>query len=110
MLLFPIRPLLPAVAKNSPFKELIVVGLQRIIESGTIDHYDHIWSATKPKCIKSVTKIKSVDIEQASVIFIFLAAAMCLGFLILLAEIIHFKCGKQKKFVGFGKEVIGGVN
>lgn len=91
MLLFPIRPLFPVVAKDSPFRELFAVALQKLLEHGIVSYHRRRWSASKPKCLKSITKIKSVDIGQTSTVFIFLATAVLLSFVILICEIVYFK-------------------
>lgn len=91
MLLFPIRPLLVTVAKDSPFREFLTIALQRLIEKGIVDHQTRNWSELKPKCERSITKIKAVDIDQASPILILLAVATILSFLILSCEILYYK-------------------
>lgn len=91
MLLFPIRPLLITVAKDSPLREFVTIGLQRLIEQGLVDHQTKKRSALKPKCVKSLTKIKAVDVTQASPILILLAVSIILSFLVLTCEIFHFK-------------------
>lgn len=98
ILLYPIRPLSVAVAKDSPFREFVKVGLQRLVEKSLMDHQTKKWSGLKPKCVKSVTEIKAVDISEASPILILLVAANISGFLILICEIIHFKfiCPKSQ--------------
>ena len=92
MLLFPIRPLAVAVAKDSSFNEFFKIGIQRLFESGLIDRQTKKWSAIKPKCLKSVTKVKAVDINQAFPILILLAISTILSFLTLFGEILHFRC------------------
>lgn len=91
MLLFPIRPLYPVVAKDSPYKEIITVGLLRLVENGFVDYHSRKWSERRPKCVKSITKITSVDLTQISTVFFLLAAAICLSYAILSCEILHFK-------------------
>lgn len=92
--LFPIRQLTSMLTIDSPLREFFVVGLQRLKETGLIDRTTRHWTGKKPKCLKSVMEVKSLDIEQASTIFIFLFAAICLSFLILFAEIVYFKIRK----------------
>lgn len=94
MLLFPIRPLSVAVSKDSPFREFITIGLQRLIESGIVAHQTKKWSAVKPKCVKSVTKIRAIDFNQAYPIFILLACSSILGFVVLICEIIRSQINK----------------
>lgn len=94
MLLFPIRPLFPVVAKDSPFRELFTVALQKLLEHGIVSYHRRRWSSSKPKCLKSITKIKSVDIGQASTVFILLAIAVLVSFAILICEIVYFKLRK----------------
>lgn len=95
MLLFPIRPLYQTVAKDSPYREFFIVNLQRLRENGIMNYHRRRWSAAKPKCVKSITKIKAVDMGQASVIFILLAVAVLVSFLVLFGEIVHFKMTKR---------------
>lgn len=91
MLLFPIRPLSNPLAKDSPFREFFVIGLQRLIETGILDYHTKRWSAAKPKCVKSNQKIKSVNIKQTSVVFVLLGVATITSFVIVICEIVHFK-------------------
>lgn len=96
--LIPKRPLRPAVLKKSSLKEFFIVGLQRLKETGIIDYHSQRWSSSKhPKCVKSETIIKTVDMEQIAIIYIFLACAVLTGFGILLYEMVHFRCVYGKK-------------
>lgn len=102
MLLFPIRPLSVGIPKGSPLKELINVGLQRLVESGMLDYYNRRWYSLKPKCVKSKTEIKAVDLTQASSIFIAILIGILISLFILAIEILHFKIKQnlriRKKF------------
>lgn len=91
ILLFPVRPLSSAVAKDSPFREFFVIALQRMIESGVVDYWSHRWSGKKLRGSKSDSDIKAVSMGQASTVFILLAVAIVASFMILAVEILHFK-------------------
>lgn len=94
ILLFPNRQLSTAVDKGSPLKEFITIALLRVLERGLHAHHLKRWRAKKPKCVRSITKIKAIEIGEASVIFILLAVAMMISFVILIGEIIHFRLRK----------------
>jgi len=96
MLLFPIRPLAAIVQKNSPYKELFTVELQRLIESGIVSFYNTKWQAVKPKCMKSITTVKAVGIEPTVWIFMLLAAAIFVSAVTVIIEIIYWKCTKAR--------------
>ena len=91
MLLFPIRPLAVGLPKGSPLKELITVGLQRLVESGMLDYYSRRWYSLKPKCVKSKTEVKAVDLTQASSIFIAIFMGILLSLIVLVFEILNYK-------------------
>jgi glutamate receptor, ionotropic, invertebrate len=91
------RPLRTGMLKRSPLRELLVVGMQRLIEHGIVDYHTKKWSATKPACVRSETKTKNVSMEAALAIFILLAAAVIASFLILIGEIVHFRCVYKAK-------------
>lgn len=91
MLLFPIRPLSVGLPKGSPLKELITVGLQRLVESGMLDYYNRRWYSLKPKCVKSKTEIKAVNLNQASSIFIAIFIGISFSVIVLAIEIFYFK-------------------
>lgn len=89
MLLFPNRPLSATVAKHSPFKELIMVEMLRLSENGILNYYDSKWQSKKPRCVKSVTKVKAIDINDASWGFIMLSVSLLMSFLVMLCENLH---------------------
>ena len=91
MLLFATRPCFPAVAKKSPLKELFTVGIQRLREAGIIDYQNKKFTTKKPKCTTSNTEVKPVDIKQSWSIFIFLALAIAVSFVLLIGEMFYFK-------------------
>ena len=78
--------------KGSPFRELFVVSLQRLKENGIMDYHTQNWSARKPKCVESNAKITKVDMKAASAIFILLTVSIIASFVVLIIEIIHFRC------------------
>lgn len=100
--LIPRRPLRPAVLKRSPLREFFVVGMQRLKESGIIDYHNQRWSDSKPKCVKSQAAVKTVRMEEASAIFLFLFFAILTSFCVLSFELVHFKYfyGKKKSAEG----------
>lgn len=102
MLLFPTRPLASSVAKDSPFKEFVTIGLQRLLENGIAAYHYKRWTAAKPKCVKSLSKIKSVDIGEVSTVFILLAFAFMTGFVVLMIEIVHFRLNFKQQAVILG--------
>jgi glutamate receptor, ionotropic, invertebrate len=95
--LIPKRTLHTGFLKRSPLRELLVVGTQRLIEHGIVDYYTKKWSVKKPACVRSETKTKNVSMEAASVIFILLTTAVIASFLILIGEIVHFRCSMKCK-------------
>lgn len=97
MLLFPERILSATVAKHSPFKELIRVNMLRLSENGILNYFDSKWKSKKPRCVKSVTKVKAMDIEDASWVFVMLSFAILLSFVVLLFENLHFWIFYKKK-------------
>ena len=90
-LLYPIKITSPAVLKKSPLKEFFTVGIQRLRESGIIDYQNQQWTTKKPKCAKSNTVFKPVDIYQSFTVFMFLAMAIGLSFGVLFGEIIYYR-------------------
>lgn len=101
VVLFPSRQLFPTVAKQSPIKEFITVGLMRLWETGIISYQLSKWRAPKPKQQSSITTVKAVDIEQMSTVFMFLFVAMVFSFLILFGEIIYYKMVFKKQVKKF---------
>ncbi|CAO1406755.1 unnamed protein product [Diamesa hyperborea] len=97
MLLFPIRPLAVGIPKGSPLKELINVGLQRLVESGMLDYYSRRWYSLKPKCVKSKTEIKAVDLTQASSIFIAIFIGILFSLIVLAIEILYYKVRRNQE-------------
>ncbi|CAO1397271.1 unnamed protein product [Diamesa serratosioi] len=97
MLLFPIRPLAVGLPKGSPLKELITVGLQRLIEAGMLDYYSRRWYSSKPKCVESKTLIKAVDLTQASSIFIAIFIGILFSLFVLVIEILNYKIKETLK-------------
>lgn len=114
MLLFPIRPLSVALPKGSPLRELITVGLQRLVESGMLDYYNRRWYSLKPKCVKSKTEIKAVDITQASSIFIAVFIGISFSVIVLVIEIFYFKIKEtlitRRKFKKTDKKLFNSQN
>ncbi|CAO1398708.1 unnamed protein product [Diamesa tonsa] len=97
MLLFPIRPLAVGIPNGSPLKELINVGLQRLVESGMLDYYSRRWYSLKPKCVKSKTEIKAVDLTQASSIFIAIFIGILFSLIVLAIEILYYKVRRNQE-------------
>lgn len=97
MLLFPIRPLAVGLPKGSPLKELITVGLQRLVESGVLEYYNRRWYSLKPKCVESKTEIKAVDLTQASSIFIAIFSGILFSLFVLAIEILNYKIKETLK-------------
>jgi ionotropic glutamate receptor len=107
MYLFPVRPLGAAIAKRSPFKQLITTEFIKLTENGIVSYQNTRWQKKKPKCVKSVTKIKAIDLNDASWVFILLATMITLSFVVAIFENVHFrlvrkmrvkeKCSKRKK-------------
>lgn len=90
IMLFKKRYLFPMTVKHSPFGEFFRLGLRRLLEKGILDYHIQKW-ASKPKCVTSITKTKSVDIYQAAPVFFLLAFATIASFAILIVEVIYFK-------------------
>lgn len=90
MLLFPQIPLSVSVIKRSPFKELIMVEMLRFSENGILNYYNSKWQTKKPKCESSVTKIKAVDLDDASWILILLSVTILFSFVVVIFENIHY--------------------
>lgn len=97
MLLFPIRPLAPSVAKKSPYREVITIGLQRLIESGIVNFHTRRMSSERPKLLKSNFRMKPLEIEQTVEIIWLLGGAMAASLVILMIEICHHKFYCRKK-------------
>ena len=57
--------------------------LRRLLETGIVGFYTSKWSTTRPKCVVSITKVESVDIARASMIFLILAGATVAALVIL---------------------------
>lgn len=90
MLIFAKRPLSVTVAKHSPFKELIMVEMLKLSENGILSYFDSKWQSKKPRCVKSVTKVKAIDIDDASWVFIMLSFSILMSFFIMLCENLHY--------------------
>lgn len=91
VLLHPARFLMPPVAKGSDLKEFLRVALQRLIEGGIYNYHTQRWATKKPKCVVSITKVKSVDIDQTSSVLIFILSAVFVSFVVLFIEILCYK-------------------
>ncbi|KAG5684231.1 hypothetical protein PVAND_013469 [Polypedilum vanderplanki] len=90
MYLFAIRLLGVTIVKGSPFKQLLTTEFIKLTENGIISYQNSKWQKKKPKCIKSVTKIKSVDLNDTSWVFILLVTMILMSFVIALCEKLHF--------------------
>ncbi|CAG9801816.1 unnamed protein product [Chironomus riparius] len=101
VLLFPNRLLSAAFAKKSPLREIFTVGFLRFKETGILQYHDNKWQKKKPKCNKSVTKIKAISIEESSWIFIVLACAIFISFALVAVENVHFLVSKKIKLKKF---------
>lgn len=97
MILHPYRPLSVTVTKNSPFKELIMVEMLRLTEHGIINYFDNKWQGKKPHCVKSITKVKAMDIDDASWIFLILIFAILMSILVALCENFHYWIFQKRK-------------
>lgn len=106
MLLFPQRPVSVTSKKGSPFKELIMIEMLRFAENGILSYYNGKWKAKKPRCESSITKIKAIDLEDASWVFILLSAAIGSSLITVIIENIHYCLFYSKKTPKISKKVI----
>jgi hypothetical protein len=110
VLLFPKRPLCMTTAKHSPFREMFRIQFLRFIENGIISYHNSKWQEKKQKCVKSITKIKAVDIESVSWIFMLLVTMIVISFIVVAFENFHHICvmkaAKEKKKQKRGKVIL----
>lgn len=99
MFLFPPRPLSVTVAKRSPFKELIMVEMIRFTENGILNYHNTKWQTKKPKCERSITEFKAMDLNDASWILIILFTAINFSFIVLIFEKVHFCIYYKKELI-----------
>lgn len=97
ILLYEVRPLAIAVHKKSPLRDFFAVSLLKLKENGIHDYYTKQFAFTKPKCAKSIAEIKSVGINDAYFIFLFLGSSMIFALGILMFELFLFHCNKTSK-------------
>ncbi|XP_077293110.1 ionotropic receptor 64a [Arctopsyche grandis] len=90
--LFPTQKTMAIVQKHSPFRKLVTYGLRKVAESGLMARQMSIWSAKRPKCVKSIDSSKfNVTIIEFSSVLIFLLIGMIFSVFFLFLEIVNRK-------------------
>lgn len=78
------------VDKTTGYRELFVLGLQPIIESGVTNMERLKYYTSKPKCIKSQVEVNPVDFDTITVPLLIMAVGTMASFCILILEkIVH---------------------
>lgn len=85
------------IAKNSPFKELIRVGVLKLIETGVRSYVVQRWTSAPPVGDLRKWKIAEVDFGRCSSIFYMLLLSYLLSIIIFLGEIWMAKIEKKRK-------------
>lgn len=92
------------VPKKSPYRELFILGLQPMIESGVVGVERLQFFTPKPKCVKSEVEVMPVTFHTITVPILVLCAGVLGSLLVLIAEIfVHTvlngkKCLVSRKF------------
>nr|AMM70645.1 ionotropic receptor 64a [Heliconius melpomene rosina] len=87
--LYPPQKMAVTLQKNSPYREHVVIGIQKIYESGLMYRLKSVWDEPKPQCVHTPdSSVFSVSLREFSSVLIMLALGMVLSVSILFLEII----------------------
>ncbi|CAH2042124.1 unnamed protein product, partial [Iphiclides podalirius] len=85
--LFPPQYVGAVAKKRSQYRELIAVGISRMLETGLMSRIKSIWDSPKPPCTKMrYSSIKAVTIREFSLALLFFTGGIIAAMFVLLCE------------------------
>ncbi|XP_047114980.1 ionotropic receptor 75a-like [Schistocerca piceifrons] len=90
------------VRKNSPYRELVTIGLRKLLERGHISRTRSLWHAQPPACLRE-SEFATVELVTLAPAFMLLAAAVLLATLLLVLELRNAARNRKQSFLRRGR-------